>query len=189
VDSLRVDHGDEAGGPLRSVLRAVLQASTLHVGGTATATWLRDTLVTAGRLTVADFNRCFAAARLTPGTNLLAFYTAVGHHVARWRGAIAALAIGTVVPAAMAVALTMLYLRFAAQPAVDRLMAGAQAGAVAVIIWTALRLLVATAAERPWRGAAVAAGAALAMWSALLPPVIVLLLAAAAGSIVLREAA
>lgn len=170
---------------LRTVLAMVLRASTLHIGGIATQSWLRTMLVDTGRVSADDFNRCFAVSRLTPGTNLLAFYAALGYRVARWRGALACLSIGAFVPATIAAALGIAYVRYAEVAGVGRFMAGAQAGAVAVLFGTAARLLTTTAAERPRGGTVVAAATLAAMWLGGLPPVVILLGAAGAGAVLL----
>lgn len=167
---------------LRVVLPLVLQASTLHMGGTATQAWLRTRLVDAGMVTDDDFNRCFAIARLTPGTNLLAFYAALGHLLARWRGVAACLAVSTLVPATIAAVLGMLYAHYAHTPLVGRFMAGAQAGAVAVLFWTAVQLLTATVRPRLAPGLLLTATAALVVFFNLVPPIVVLLGAATAGA-------
>jgi chromate transport protein ChrA len=64
-------------------------------------------------------------------------------------------------------------------------MAGAQAGAVAVLFGTTVRLLVTTCAERTVRGGAIALAVMLAVWSELFPPVLILLIGATAGGVVL----
>lgn len=171
---------------LRAVLPLVLRASATHIGGTATQAWLRTVLVDTGRIPADEFNRCFAVARLTPGTNLLAFHAALGHLVGRWRGALACLAVGTIVPAGIATVLGVVYTRLAAAAGMDALMAGAQAAAIAVLFWTAARLLTATAAERPLRGAIFAVAALLVVFSGSVSPIVVLLAGAAGGAAWLR---
>ena len=171
---------------LGTVLRLVARASATHIGGTPTQSWLRTALVDTGRVSADAFNRWFAVSRLTPGTNLLAFYAVLGHHIARWRGALACVGVGTAVSATIAGALGILYVRYAAMAGVERFMAGAQAAAVAVLAWTAVRLLAATAAERPARGWALAAVALLAVWWDALTPIGVLLGGAALGALWLR---
>jgi chromate transporter len=166
----------------------VLRASTLHMGGTATQSWLRARTVGAGLITEDDFNRCFAVARLTPGTNLLAFYAALGHVLARWRGAAVCLAIASFVPALIAGVLGVLYVRVAGTPLVDRFMAGAQAGAVAVLVWTAAQLLLATARTRLLSGLVVGALTLAAAMSGQVPPVLILLTAAGASALVRTKA-
>jgi chromate transporter len=172
---------------LQSLLSLVLRASTMHIGGIATQSWLRTRLVDTGHMSADDFNCCFAVGRLTPGTNLLAFYAALGHMKSGLRGAMACLAVGAVVPTLIAVTLTVLYVRYSAATGVGRFMAGAQAGAIAILFWTSARLLVTTTAEQLRAGTLVALGALLAAWSGVLPPVIILLAAAVAGAFVLGE--
>jgi chromate transporter len=171
---------------LSAMLRLVARASATHIGGTPTQSWLRTMLVDTGRVTADDFNRWFAVARLTPGTNLLAFYAVLGQHVARWRGALACIGVGTIISAAIAALLGICYVQFAGIAGVGRFMAGAQAAAVAVLAWTAVRLLVTTAAERPGRGAALAALALLVTWWDALTPIALLLGGAALGALWLR---
>jgi chromate transporter len=171
----------------RHVLPLVLRASATHIGGTATQAWLREKLVHTGRLSADDFNRCFAVARFTPGTNLLAFHAGLGHRLGRWRGAIAFLTVSTVVPASIATTLALVYVGVASVAGVGLFIAGAQAAAVAVLVWTSLQLLTATAAERPARSAALAAGATALAWWGAASPVVVLLAAATAGALWLRD--
>jgi hypothetical protein len=56
---------------LRRMLPAFIRAASLDIGA---AVSLRRDLVETGVMSYDDFGRCFAIARLTPGTNLLAFY-------------------------------------------------------------------------------------------------------------------
>jgi len=94
----------------------------------------------AQRVSEADFDRCFAVARLTPGTNLLALYTPLGSRIASWRGAAVALAISTILPALIATVLAALYPRYSHEPLVAKAMSGAKAGALAVFLWAVIRL-------------------------------------------------
>ena len=75
---------------LVDLLTAITKASTLHVGAAAGAAALRDELSRARLLSESEFNECFAVARLTPGTTLLALQTLVGYRIAGWRGAVMA---------------------------------------------------------------------------------------------------
>lgn len=174
---------------LRSLLVLVWHASTQHLGGLATQAWLRTRLVDSSHLSADDFNTCFAVGRLTPGTNLLAFYTALGYVVARWRGALACVLVSTFAPATIAAVLGIVYVRYAALADVDRAMAGAQVGAVAVLAWTAAQLLTSTLSQNGTsrlRSTAIAVASLAALWVYALPPVLMLLLAAAAGAWLLR---
>lgn len=85
-------------------------------GGVATIEVLRRGLVRRGWLADSDHQQLFAAARVTPGTNLLAYCTAAGWHVRRTLGAIVALLAASVPCTAIAVAVTILYDRLEASP-------------------------------------------------------------------------
>lgn len=122
-------------------LASFLRASGLHVGAAAAAAALRHDLVDRGQLTASEFDEAYAIARVTPGTNLLAMYTLLGKRLAGWRGAASALAVGTVIPAATAGLFAATYIRFSDIPLAARAMQGARAGALAVLLWAAVRLL------------------------------------------------
>jgi chromate transporter len=117
-----------------------VRASSLHVGAAAAAAALRRDLVDSQKLPASAFDEAYGVARLTPGTNLLAMYTLLGERVARWKGASMALAIGTLVPALIAVALSAAYVSYADHPLADEVMQGARAGALAVFVWAIVRL-------------------------------------------------
>jgi len=125
---------------LGAALPAFIRASSLHVGAAAAAASLQTELVKMGLVSEHIFTRCFAVARLTPGTNLLALYSSLGYEIASWRGALVALAVGAVVPALIAIAAAAAYVRFIDDPLVGRFMAGARAGALAVLVWAVVRL-------------------------------------------------
>lgn len=120
---------------------AFLRASSLHVGAAAAAAALRHDLVGGGHIDGRTFDEAFALARLTPGTNLLAMYALLGERLAGWRGAVSAVAMGTVIPGVVVVSLAALYARYADRPVAAGFMGGARAGALAVFVWAAVRLL------------------------------------------------
>ena len=61
-------------------------------GGSAMIAVLREQLLTRRRwITEVQFHLAHALSRLTPGTNVLAFCTAVGSMTRRWTGAVIAL--------------------------------------------------------------------------------------------------
>jgi chromate transporter len=179
--------GSAASHRLAPVLALITRASTLHVGGIATMTWLRRRFVDTNSLTAAEFDRAFVVARLTPGTNLLAFFAAVGYTVSRWRGAIASLLISSVLPSVITVALSVLYVDHAASPLVARFMEGARAAAVAILGWNAVQLFVLTAGRRWLRALGLAAATLAAVTSGRAPLIVILLVAAAAGTLLFRS--
>ena len=162
------------------------RASSLHVGAAAAAAALRQDLVDSNRLSSEEFNRCFAIARLTPGTNLLALYAAIGDRLTSWRGALACVFVGTAIPGAIAIVLAAMYLESASHPLVAKFMSGARVGALAVFFWAVVRLMRPVAASHPARAAGVAVGTVLATSTGLISPFIALLIAGGLGALVPR---
>jgi chromate transporter len=165
----------------------LVRASGLHVGAAAAAASLRTDLVGAGQMSDQDFNRCYAVARLTPGTNLIALYAALGYQIAAWRGAIVSLAIGTIVPAVIAVMAAAFYISYAGHPVIARFMDGARAGALAVFFWAAVRLLGPAVGDDRVRVLGFAVATVLVSSTGGLSPFFVLLLAGMAGMFALSE--
>jgi len=84
----------------------------------------------------------FVLARLTPGTNVLAFCAGVGWVLRGWAGALLALAAASVPCSIVMVVLTVLYQSWSANAVARRVLEGALAGAVAIIAatcWTLIR--------------------------------------------------
>ena len=79
-------------------------------GGSATIAVLRREILERRRwIGEDDFTVCFGLARLTPGTNLLAFCTGIGWITRGLPGAIVALLAGSIPCAAMVVLATALF--------------------------------------------------------------------------------
>ena len=171
---------------LRAVLPAFIRAASLHIGAAAAAVSLRRDLVETRVVSPDDFSRCFAIARLTPGTNLLAFYVALGYRIAGWLGASTALFVGTIAPAAFTAAIAMRYVINSSNPLVSRFMDGAKAGALAVLVWGVVRLVWPVLQQYRGRGIAVVLGALALGISGALSPFFVLVIAAVIGVFILR---
>jgi chromate transporter len=77
---------------------------------------LRRSLVRRGWISDADHRQLYALSRLTPGTNLLAYCTAVGWHTRGPRGAIVAWLAASVPCSLIALGVTVLYDRIAQSP-------------------------------------------------------------------------
>jgi len=93
-DGEATDDLTRGGGPRLVKIAAVFcrYANFTLGGGSATVAVLHRELLDKRRwLSPDNFNLCFALARLTPGTNLLAFCTAVGWLLRGMAGAIIAL--------------------------------------------------------------------------------------------------
>ena len=169
----------------RSALGAFLRASSLHIGAAAATASLRSELVEDHGLTAQDVDAAYAVSRVTPGTNLLALYALLGHRLGGWKLALQAIAIGSLVPASVAVFVAFFYSR-SASPLVADVMAGARAGGVAVFLGAAVRLLRPQLTSHPRIGSGFALAALL--FTSLLPLNLfaVLLIAGAAGAALLR---
>ena len=133
------------------------------------------------------FNEAFAVARLTPGTNFLALYAALGYRLAAWRGTLITLASGTIVPSFIATFLAALYVRYAVDPLVAQGMRGARVGAVAVLLWAVIRLIRPPLEQRRAVGLMFASVVlALALFSRI-PAFLILLAGGATGAVIFRR--
>lgn len=167
--------------------RALIRASSLHVGAAAAAASLRSDLVDGGYVDSASFNEAYAVARLTPGTNLLALYTLLGYHVGGRRGAAVALALGTIVPALIAIVIAAVYVSRATDPLVAHAMQGARAGALAVFLWAVVRLIRPPIREQRTGGVALAIAVLCVALSGLVPQLWLILCAGIAGAVFFRR--
>jgi chromate transporter len=171
---------------LRVALPLFARASSLHIGAAAAAVSLRSELVKRGLVSDDDFSRCFAIARLTPGTNLLALYAALGYRIASWPGAAAAVVVGTAIPATITAIVAIVYSMNSGNPLVSRFMSGAKAGALAVLVWGVLRLAWPVVKRHRIRAAGVAVGALALALSGALSPFVILLVAGVIGAFLLN---
>ena len=164
-----------------------LRAAGLHVGAAAAAASLRRELTERTLLTGSEFDEAYAVARFTPGTNLLALYTLVGERLAGWRGATLALSIGTFIPAALATVVAVGYVAYAGNPLAARAMQSARAGALAVLLWAAVRLIRPQLTQQRTRGLTVAVAALALSFAFTVPQIVLLLLGGGAGAWLLRR--
>jgi chromate transporter len=152
-------------------------------GGSATITVLRREILERRRwIGEDDFTVCFALARLTPGTNLLAFCTGIGWITRGLPGAIVALLAGSIPCATMVVLATALFSLWQHVGWAQAAIHGAVAGAVAVTVktcWTIAHPYVRPGARL--RVAVIAGAAFLLNVLVGLSPIEVLLLAVAVG--------
>lgn len=151
-------------------------------GGSATIAVLREQVLVRRRwISEPSFDLAYALSRLTPGTNLLAFCTAVGSMGRGLAGALVALAASSVPCSLIALAATHFYEVWQANALVHAALAGALAAAVAVMLNTAWVLAAPHVAAAP-RKAAVIVPAAMALGtSSPLSPFQVLVTAAVLG--------
>jgi chromate transporter len=124
----------------------------------------------------------FALARMTPGTNVIAFCAAVAWHLRGWPGAVAAVVAGTVPCAVLVVWLTFAYQQFKDSPTARAAIAGMLAAAVGMMFAAAWQLVQPDVRRGRWlRAMVLAGGAALLTARFGVPPIQVLALAALAG--------
>jgi chromate transport protein ChrA len=169
----------------QSALGAFVRASTLHIGAAAATASLRDELVKSHGLTPRDIDAAYAVSRVTPGANLLALYALLGHRLGGWGLAVQALAVGSLIPASLAVLIAFLYSR-SNSPVVADVMAGARAGGVAVFLGAAIRLLRPQLTDHPRIALVLLLTAFLGAWLLPLNLFAVLVIAGTAGAICLR---
>ena len=173
----------------RSLVTVFLKAGTTAFGGgDPTVLHLqREIVERKGWLTDQQFQLCYGLARLTPGTNLLAFCAAMGAQLRGLPGAaLAVLSTGT--PAALLTVLlaslyTQLRHNLIANAALEGLLAvtvGAMLGSAALLAQSRM-----TSGRRYRVLGILAAIIALAYWP--LSPVRVVLLGAGAGALLLRR--
>ena len=168
-----------------SPLLAFVRASSLHIGGAAAVASLRKDFVEEHGVDPRDIDAAYAVSRITPGTNLLAFYALLGHGVGGWPLAIRAVLIGAIIPAAIVLAVAVIYSGSEAR-VLAAAMAGARAAGIAIICGSPVRLLRPQLKDRPAAAIALALGLFLLDWLFQGSPFALLLVAAGAGAVLLR---
>ncbi len=155
-------------------------------GGDPTMAALYSELVTTRQwLPPETYGLVYALARITPGTNMLAFCAGAAWELAGWAGALLAVLAAAVPSAVCVVLLTLGYQAWKHNAVAMAAIAGTLAAAVGLMATSAWQLLAPSLATRDWRRmtrAMAMAGAAL--WLPLrfgMSPVAVLGLAAVAG--------
>ncbi|MFV8642094.1 chromate transporter [Ralstonia pseudosolanacearum] len=124
-------------------LAFVVSANLTFGGGSATVATIRRAIVEKdGWVSDEDFSTVFAIARLTPGTNLLAFCCGIGWLLRGWAGAIATL-LAASIPCAVITAAAVAFIDVLARNALFSAgLRGAMATAVgvtAVTCWTIIK--------------------------------------------------
>jgi chromate transporter len=152
--------------------------NTTFGGGNPTMALLQRELIGRAWITREDFALAYALARVTPGTNVLAFCAATGARVLGIAGAVAAVLAVTLPSAFIAVLLTRGFETWRTNPWALAAIGGTVA-AVSGMMWASVWLLV-----KPYLGprALLFAGSAfLAAWKFHVTPVPIILVAALAG--------
>lgn len=161
-----------------------LRAGSLTFGGgDPTVAVLYAELVSArGWLAPEKYGLVYALARVTPGTNMLAFCAGAAWEVLGWRAAVAAVLAATLPSAAAVVLLTAGFEAVQSNGPAMAAIAGTLAAAVGMMLSGAWQLARPHLARRRWPRAVALAGGAFALsflWGA--SPIVVLAAAAAIG--------
>ncbi len=174
---------DEPG--LGRLTRAFLRIGNTTFGGgdTTMAALQREFINRRGWITLEDYAIAFSLARITPGTNVVAFCAAVGARIAGVRGAIAGVLAETAPSAVIAVLITWGYEAWRSNRMVMAAILGASA-AVSGMMFSSVWLLLRPHLKVSWRAArsvALFAGAFVAAWKFGVTPLPIIAIAAAAG--------
>lgn len=152
--------------------------NTTFGGGDPTMALLQRELVGRGWITRLDFALAYSLARITPGTNVLAFCAATGARVLGIAGAVAAVLAVTVPSAVLAVLLTQGFEAGRHHPLAMAAIGGTLAavtGMMLASVWVLVRPYLG------WRALLFAGSAFLAAWKFGVTPVPVILAAALLG--------
>lgn len=154
-------------------------------GGSATIATLHHEIVTRRDwVTQQQFDLSYALSRLTPGTNLLAFSTAIGWLVSRWSGALVVLLASSIPCSVLAVLVTIAYQFLSQHPLALVALHGALAAAVGIVAATAWTLIRPHIKQtRKLKITAFAVGAFFLASLSHMQPIYILLLAAMIGAV------
>lgn len=157
---------------------------TLGGGSATVAVMHRELLDKRQWLSPDNFTLCFALARLTPGTNLLAFCTGAGWLLRGMSGAVIALLAGSIPCTLMVVVATALFSHWQDNRWAQAAIHGAIAAAVAITVKTCWTIAHPHFKGRARFRVALIASAAflLYVWLAV-PPIEILLLAGVVGAL------
>jgi chromate transporter len=169
---------------LREIGNIFLRVGNVTFGsGAASTVLLREELVEKrGLLGRHQFALCYALARVTPGTNLFALFSAAGWYLRGWPGAFVAI-VSASLPASIAVILlTLGYLAIHTSRLGEAAVSGAMAAVVGTIIAGAWQLIQPDVLSRNWfRTLSLVAGSMILSSGFGIPPIPIVGLAALAG--------
>jgi chromate transporter len=157
--------------------------TTFGGGNPMMAALQRELIERKGWITQDDFALAYSLARITPGTNVLAFCAATGARILGLRGAIAAVLAVTLPSAVLAVLLTQGYESWRSS-AIAMAAIGSAVAAVAGMMWASVWLLVIPHVGGLWRTIRTALfflGAFVAAWKFGITPIPIIGVAALAG--------
>lgn len=158
--------------------------TTFGGGDPAMAALQRELVERRGWLTAEQHGLAYGLARVTPGTNILAYCAAAGWMLTGWLGSFLAVS-GVVLPSALlAVWLCGAYSTYGTHPWFRAAIGGVVAGAVGMMASSGVSIIHSRTTGR-WLipGLAFAASAVAAMWLNLLSPLKILLIAGVLGAV------
>lgn len=176
--------------PLRTLTLLFARILNLTFGGgdPTMAVLQRELVDRRGWLTSADYGLAFGLARVTPGTNVLAFCAAVAWMLRGWAGAVLAVMAGSAPSAVLAVLLTYGYQVFKGNALAMGATTGLLASAVGMMLAAGWSLVVPRLRKGNWfRPLAIVSGSIVLLVQFSVSPIAVLALAALVG-VVWREA-
>ena len=121
---------------LGSIAWVFARYANFTLGGGSATVLHRELLDKRRWISSDDFTLCFALARLTPGTNLLAFCTGIGWRLQALSGAVVALLAASIPCTAIVVVATSLFSHWQENPWAQAALHGAVAAAVAITVKT-----------------------------------------------------
>lgn len=153
-------------------------------GGEPTMSAIQSELMARRWISVEKYGLIYGLARVTPGTNILAFCAGVGWHVMGLRGAVLAVLAVSVPSAALVTVMTAGYDVWKSNPFAMAAISGMLAAAVGMMVTGAFLLLRPQLRANRWMRTAVVGAAALALSLRFgVSPVPILALAAVAGAL------
>ncbi len=164
---------------IRSVTNLFLRiGNTTFGGGYVTMAALGREMVDLRHwITAENYALAFALARVTPGTNVIAFCAAVGWLVLGWTGALIGVLALTVPTAIFAVLLLQGFESGSSYPLIMAALTGtvaAVSGMMWAIVWTLVRPYISRSVSMTARTVLITAGAFLASWKFNLTPIPIL---------------
>jgi chromate transporter len=155
---------------------------TFGGGDPTTSAFYREFVERRGWLTREQYATAYALARLTPGTNLLAFSAGAGFLLHGWAGAIAIVLAITIPSSMLVVWITIGYQAGRVNPLVTAVVGGIIASAIGMMIASAWQLVQPRIREGYWLRTLLLAGGAMAGLSVFhIAPITILLAAGAIG--------
>ncbi len=169
---------------LREIGKVFFRVGNVTFGSGAASTVLlrEETVEKRGWLGKHQFALCYALARVTPGTNLFALFSAAGWYMRGWPGAIVAIVAASLPASIVVILLTLGYLGIYTSRLGQAAITGAMAAVVGTIIAGAWQLIQPDVLSRNWfRTLMLVGGSMILSLGFDLPPIPIVGLAALTG--------